>query len=263
MRWRVLPGLLLLPLLAGTLSACSGSARQEATSTRVALFGDSLAWEAQPYYAKLLEAAKENARTYNHGGTAICDWFSRMHEVESRYHPEAVELEFSGNNLTPCMSGYQSYSTAFYEKYRADTLKAIDIFVPAGAHVYLIGAPITRQQQQSVPGWQRLNLQYKQIADADPGHVTYVDAGTAVEGANHTYTDTLPCLEDEPCTGPVVDGVRSNIVRSPDGGHFCPNEEGNQAGVIGGCTVFSSGAYRFAKAMVEALGIPLHRLVTP
>ena len=148
----------------------------------MALFGDSLAWEAQPYYAKLLEAAKESARTYNHGGTAICDWFSRMREVESKYHPEAVELEFSGNNLTPCMSGYQAYSTAFYEKYRADTLKAIGIFVPAGAHVYLIGAPITRQQQQSVPGWQRLNLQYKQIADADPGHVTYVDAGTAVEG---------------------------------------------------------------------------------
>ena len=36
--------------------------------------------------------------------------------------------------------------------------------------------------------------------------VTYIDAGTVVEGSDHTYTDTLPCLTDEPCTGPVVDG---------------------------------------------------------
>ena len=83
--------------------------------------------------------------------------------------------------------------------------------------------------------------------------VTYIDAGTVVEGSDHTYTDTLPCLTDEPCTGPVVNGVASNIVRSTDGTHFCPSAEGDKEGVIGGCTVYSSGAYRFAKAMVEAL----------
>ncbi len=219
----------------------------------MALFGDSLAWEAQPYYAKLLEAAKETAHTYDsYGGTAICDWFTQMRDVEARYHPGAVELEFSGNSLTPCMGGRQLYSTSYYEKYRADTQEAIKIFAPGGAHVYLIGAPITRQQQ-SVSGWQRLNLQYKEIADADPSRVTYIDAGTVVEGSDHTYTDTLPCLTDEPCTGPVVNGVASNIVRSTDGTHFCPSAEGDKEGVIGGCTVYSSGAYRFAKAMVEAL----------
>jgi hypothetical protein len=33
----------------------------------------------------------------------------------------------------------------------------------------------------------------------------------------------------------------------------CPIEEGKDAGVIGGCSVYSSGAYRYAKAMFEAL----------
>jgi hypothetical protein len=51
----------------------------------------------------------------------------------------------------------------------------------------------------------------------------------------------------------VVDGVRSNVVRSTDGVHFCPSEQGNDSGVIGGCSVYSSGAYRYAKAMFEAL----------
>ncbi len=51
----------------------------------------------------------------------------------------------------------------------------------------------------------------------------------------------------------MVDGVHSNVVRSTDGGHFCPTEQGNDSGVIGGCWVYSSGAYRYAMAMVNAL----------
>jgi hypothetical protein len=218
---------------------------------RVALFGDSLAWEAQPYYTDLVHATGETALTYDsHGGTAICDWLQRMREVVAQHHPVAAQLEFSGNALTPCMSGFAPPTQAYYDKYRADTEAAIAIFVPAGAHVFLVGAPINRH---SDPDWDRLNQQYASIAAADPAHVTYVDAGTAVEGPGHTFTETLPCLAVEPCTGPVVDDVPSNTVRSPDGAHFCPVQSGDAEGVIGGCTVYSSGAYRYANAMVAAL----------
>ena len=239
---------LALASLSVLFASCSTS-----TPTEIALFGDSLSWEAQPYYDELLHAGNDIAHVYDsHGGTAICDWFTRMHEVESQYHPKSVELEFSGNNLTPCMEGLELYSQPYYEKYRVDTLTAIDIFVSGGAHVYLIGAPITRAQQ-SVPNWQTLNSQYAKVASADPRHVTYLDAGTAVEGPAHAYTDTLPCLTHEPCSGLIVNGIASNVVRSADGVHFCPTEEGNDAGVIGGCPVYSSGAYRYAKAMADPL----------
>jgi hypothetical protein len=232
------------------LSSCSSSAL---TRTHIALFGDSLSDEAQPYYVELVHAAGDVAYTYNsYGGTAICDWLTEMSEVEAKHHPKAVELEFSGNNLTPCMDGYELYSPQYYEKYRADTLRAVKIFKAAGTHVFLVGAPIARSQQ-SVPDWEKLNMQYEEIAAGDPKHVTYIDAGTAVELPGHQYTDTLPCLEDEPCTGPVVEGVHSNVVRSNDGTHFCPTKDANESGVIGGCPVYSSGAYRYAKAMVDAL----------
>ena len=262
-------GLVFVVALTLVLTGCSNSAPEASTetstthavSTQIALFGDSLAWEAQPYYDELARAAGDVVHTYDtHGGTAICDWLTQMRQVQAKYHPTAVQLQFSGNNLTPCMEGYELYSPEYYEKYRADTLSAIEIFVAGGAHVFLIGAPITRAQQ-SVPDWQRLNMQYEEIAAADPAHVTYVDAGTAVELRGHRYTDTLPCLEHESCTGPVVDGVRSNVVRSTDGVHFCPTEEGDDSGVIGGCSVYSSGAYRYAKAMFEALST-LHRART-
>jgi hypothetical protein len=247
--------------LAMVVASCGSSAastpQDQHYPAQVALFGDSLSWEAQPYYTDLVHATGETALTYDsYGGTAICDWLDRMREVEAQYHPKAVDLQFSGNALTPCMAGHAPPAETYYEKYRTDTLAAINVFAPSGAHVYLIGAPISRSQQ-SDPNWDALNKQYGAIAAADPDHVSYVDAGAAVEGPDHTYTETLPCLPVEPCEGPVVGGVPSNIVRAPDGAHFCPVKSGDTNGVIGGCPVYSSGAYRYADAMVQALATPV------
>jgi hypothetical protein len=152
----------------------------------VAFFGDSLSFEAKPYFTELVSATGQTVLSYDSvGGTAICDWLPKMSEVEATHHPIAVELQFSGNALTPCMEGFTAGQT-YYDKYRADTEAAIKIFVPAGAHVYLIGAPITKSQQ-SDPNWDQLNTQYAEIAAADPLHVTYVDAGAAVEAlVTHT-----------------------------------------------------------------------------
>ncbi|MGP0029441.1 MAG: hypothetical protein ACLPVF_02930 [Acidimicrobiales bacterium] len=250
----------LVVLLGLTLLAAGCSAARPAQlPARVALFGDSLSFEAQPYFTSLIKATGETALTYDSlGGTAICDALPKMREVEANHHPIAVELQFSGNALTPCMKGFKPGTQAYYDKYRADTEEAIKIFVPAGAHVYLIGAPITKSQQ-SDPNWDRLNQQYAEIAATDRLHVTYVDAGAAVEGPDHTFTETLPCLPIEQCSGPIVGGVPSNIVRSPDGTHFCPVETGNEEGEIGGCSTYSSGAFRYALAMVEALAGPASR----
>jgi hypothetical protein len=223
---------------------------------KVALFGDSLAWEAQGYFASLIRGMAMTARTYDSRGTAVCDWLSKMKMVEADFHPEAVELEFSGNALTPCMKGYVPASPAYYEKYRTDTLAAIDTFVPGGAHVFLIGAPIAQSQQTSNPDWDRINQQYVAMARSDPDHVTYVDAGAAVESPEHTFVRTLPCLSGQPCDGPTVNGVRSNVVRAPDGVHFCPVEKDAVVGVISPCPVYSSGAYRYAYAMAEDLSPP-------
>ena len=114
--------------------------------------------------------------------------------------------------------------------------------------MFLVGAPVTREHQKSDPHPDALDFQYKAIAAADPQHVTFVDAGAAVEEPDGTYAQTLPCFIGEPCTGPVVGGVRSNVVRSADGADFCPVTLVRQA-----CPVYSSGAFRFADAMVHGL----------
>jgi hypothetical protein len=116
--------------------------------------------------------------------------------------------------------------------------------------VFLVGTPISLTQWNTHDSrWDALNLAFAALAAKHRDDVTYVDAGKAVEGAHQSFVWTLPCLFFEPCTGPTIAGVRTNVIRSPDGVHFCPDQSGNAVGQVTSCNVYSSGAFRFAAAM--------------
>jgi hypothetical protein len=102
-----------------------------------------------------------------------------------------------------------------------------------------------------------VNAMYEAIAAEYPG-VFYVDAGAAVLDYGR-WTPSLPCLPTEPCTGGTDLLDRGfNLVRAPDGGHFCPASEDAKRGVVAACPTWSSGAYRYGNAMaapvLSALG---------
>jgi hypothetical protein len=160
-------------------------------------------------------------------------------------------LVFSGNAFTPCMDGVAPRSPQYYARYTTDTEQAIGIFAAARTHVFLVGTPIN---QSSVAGWDRLDTIYRQLAQADPLAVTYVDAGAAVESPSGGFTWRLPCLSIEPSCGPNG----TNVVRAPDGAHFCPDGVPATAGVTGPCDEYSPGAFRFALAMESAVTQYLH-----
>jgi hypothetical protein len=211
----------------------------------VDLFGDSLGYQAEPYLDLFLAAAGDTVSNNTFGGTATCDWLTKMAAAAAE-HPEAAVLVFSGNAFTPCMEGVAPRSTAYYDLYRTYTEQAIALFAAVGAHVFLVGTPI---DLTSVPGWDRLEDLYRQLAQADPFAVTYVDAGAAVESPSGGFTWRLPCLSIEPSCGPGG----TNVVRAPDGAHFCPDGTPATAGVTGPCDEYSPGAFRFALAMANAV----------
>ena len=103
--------------------------------------------------------------------------------------------------------------------------QAIDIFRPYGTRVFLSGIPYDAwtSANQNIA---TLNQLYASVAAANTG-VTYVDAGQAVM-ANGAFTWTLPCLPAEPCTGPSG----TNVVRAPDGVHFCPTGNTTARGIF-------------------------------
>ena len=120
--------------------------------------------------------------------------------------------------------------------------------------MFLIGTPISHTEWVDHDAdWDILNRAFAALAAKHPAHVTYIDAGEAVEGRNQSFAWTLPCLSFEPCTGPTIAGVRTNVIRSPDGMHFCPNRSGNAVGQVTSCDEYSSGAFRFAAAMAGPL----------
>lgn len=219
---------------------------------RIALYGDSLATQAAPYFDALALPSGVDVLNRVYGGTAICDWLSYMQTDAASFRPQAVIIEFSGNALTPCMAGFAPGTAAYFAKFQHDAEQAIGIFRAIGAHVYLMAAPLpeaTSAEQNSIT----LDQMYAGLAQ---GHadVTYVDAGQSVL-ADGQYTDTLPCLPGEPCTGPNG----TNIVRAPDGVHFCPD------GVMyanDGCVHYASGAYRYALAMLKPVLAQFHDTIS-
>ncbi|HVA06721.1 MAG TPA: hypothetical protein VNG12_08285 [Acidimicrobiales bacterium] len=218
---------------------------------RIGLFGDSLSVQAAPYFNLLLQAGgKATVNDFVYGGTAACDWLPQMRRYARTEHPRAVIFEFVGNTFSSCMKGCQSGSPAAVDLYCSAISSAIQVFLGLGTHVFLIGAPIMRSQWIAHDAdWNALNKAFAALAAKHPDRVTYMDAGRAVEGPHQAFVSTLPCLFFEPCLGPTVAGVRTNVVRSPDGVHFCPGRNGNARGQVSRCDEYSSGAFRFAAAM--------------
>ena len=213
---------------------------------QVDLFGDSLGYQAEPYLDMIFAETHDYTVTnYTYGGTATCDWLSRMAAAATE-RPQIAILVFSGNAFTPCMDGVALRSPRYFDLYVRSTEQAIGIFRSVGAHVYLVGTPIDEASQA---GWDHLDDIYRQLAQANPLTVTYVDAGAAVETNAGGFTWTLPCMSIEPSCGPSG----TNVVRSPDGIHFCLDGTPTTLGVTGPCDEYSPGAFRFALSVVSAV----------
>ena len=176
-------------------------------------------------------------------GVAICDQLSTMAADAQSWHPTVAVLAFSGDAFSPCMAGYQLGTPPYFAKYVHDATTAIAIFRSVGARVILVGLPLDASASES-QNVATLDRNYQSLARSSSG-VTYDDAGQAVM-ADGKYTRSLPCLAFEPCTGPAG----TNIVRAPDGIHFCPTGDTTLVGYLEECNVYSSGAFRFASAML-------------
>ncbi len=210
---------------------------------RIVLYGDSLASEAAQDFAYLGGASGATVLVHTYPGVAVCDFIPTMAADAQSLQPTAAVLAFSGDAFTPCMAGYTLGTPQYYAKYSQDVQSAIDIFRGMGTAVVLVGLPLDQSAglSQNVVA---LNQVFESLAHSNTG-VSFDDAGEAVM-AKGAFTFTLPCLSFEPCTGPTG----TDVVRAPDGIHFCPNGQTALTGYFEICDVYSSGAFRFASAML-------------
>lgn len=219
---------------------------QPRPAARIALYGDSLISEAGEDFAYLATLSGASVQVHQFPGTSPCNYFTSMAAVAQDWHPTVAELVFTGDVFTTCNGRLQIGSPQYYAKYKDEIHTAISIFRSVGAEVVLIGQPADASAKHTKTG-KVLNRLYESIAATSSG-VSYDDAGSSVTAKGGRFTWRLPCLPHQPCTGPD----HTNIVRSPDGVHFCPN---GQTTVVHGfeqCDIYSSGAFRFASALLKA-----------
>jgi hypothetical protein len=216
--------------------------------------------QSESYFNLLIQAGgKATVSDFTFGGTAACDWLPAMRTFARTHHPDAVVIEFIGNTDTPCMFGCAVGSRTSLHSYCSAISQAIQSFLAVGTHVYLAGTPITKKQWANHDRtWDALNRAFSALAAQHPKRVTYIDAGISIEGPHHSFVSTLPCMYFEPCNGPTVAGVKTDVVRSPDGVHFCPATSANGRAQASRCVIYSSGAFRFAAAMTGPLIRELH-----
>lgn len=226
-------------LLAVAAAGCSKPDPQLSKATSVVFVGDSLAQETAPFLESLLGGRPMVADVQP--GTAPCDFFNLDLQIAK---DSVVVISFTGNSLTPCMEdgagGYLA-GQQLLDKYRTDVSALIKQARAATFAVVLVGQPVRSDAWPTdlVAG---LNKLYRDLAAASG--VVFVDAGAAVENPDGTFAPVLPCLPGEvECSD-----SGTNIVRTNDGVHLCPGDL-----VIGPCPGYASGAYRFAKAIADAI----------
>jgi hypothetical protein len=229
---------------------------------RVEVWGDSIAAQASPYISFYLDlSGKVTTRLHTFPGSAMCDWFPDMRNElnpanPAGFHPQAVIIQFSGDAFTPCMknaSGVPYSGQALVNKYASDSAYVISLFTHAHVPVYFVSTPISRgQAAQGYVGNTPFGVMFSQLPARYPagGLVRFIDGAAAVEWHGH-YSDTLPCLPWETCTGHWPDGTKTVVVREADGTHFCPVKEVPipDGGGLTQCPVYMGGAARYAMAI--------------
>ena len=244
--------LVLLAVLAA--SGCSPLARvalpggtaAAAPATRVALYGDSLAWEARSHFTGALAGnSSVTVRTATMGGTALCDWVP--HVLAEAERTDLVVISVSGNAFTPCMrpDGWDPDDDEVVRRYLADAESLMVALASSGTRVLWTGSPAMGQGRDRP---RRLADGFAALAQRHP-NASYVDTGDSVAPGG-IYTATLPCLPEEGTAQGCTDGrIR---VRADDTSHFCPGDGPADGGVVDGCQGWSSGAVRYGRALADA-----------
>ncbi|MEE9416196.1 MAG: hypothetical protein V3V01_13000 [Acidimicrobiales bacterium] len=225
----------------------------------VAYYGDSLAASAEEAVRTFLtQGGRLNFVPGTFPGSALCDWWPQIARDRAAHEMWAVVLFFTNNTFSPCMKNADGSELTAEEtvvKFRSDLELAIELFKSEGATIYLPTIPESRGEL--VLGIQPsadLNALFGELAGADEA-VFLVDAAKAVLSPEGRFTETLPCLANEPCTGGIDEnGVAVNLVREPDGVHFCSGGYGEGVPIeVGTCPTWSSGAFRYAGALTSPI----------
>jgi hypothetical protein len=234
-----------------------------APQQRVFVYGDSLAVQSEPYFAAVAKALDLKVTVRAFGGIAPCDALGWLQKDVQHSRPQIVVFAFSGNSQSECMrdtSGQLLLGASLLSKYRTDIETAIATAAHARVPFVLASPPAIENRRDT---WKQLDLLYRDIAAQHPD-IQYTDAGAQI-APDGQYAPTQRCLPFElnlPQSKQLCNSAGGSIgVRAADGVHFC-NDPSSPATIASSCSQYSSGALRYAIALVSSAKLDLDFLAT-
>lgn len=145
----------------------------------------------------------------------VFNWFTHIAETVRERRPNAVVLDFGGNDDHDYMTGVPHgvsigsfASPSWTREYRRRVAGVMDAINRAGAFVVWIGLPITRDAAQT-ERFDRINAIVEREARRRRGRVAYIDTYSTFASDSGGFAQYLT-----DASGKKV------LVRSPDGVHF-------------------------------------------
>jgi hypothetical protein len=194
-------------------------------------------------------------------GTAVCDWIDNG-TMGSAVDADVVALFFDGDGLTPCTDPSSHLSSGALDDLTiADMDIAINMLLAGTVQHVLVISPVPGHPSTNIPSDYLATRLQSMVRSYHNPRVAYIDSPSLSVSPTGVAPTTMPCTNLEifggVCQGPVVNGVRTNLVFATNG-HFCIASLTSDAPALGPpspapCPGFQPGAWRWANAEAKAI----------
>jgi hypothetical protein len=250
--------------VSSSLSPAWSDAKGDLSQTlSVVGFGDSEGAETDQFLGGALGNAGGVATTFtphDFPGIAVCDWIENG-AMESAVNADVVALFFGGDGFTTCTDPSSHLSTAALDGLTiADMEVAINMLLAGTVQHVLVISPVPDHPSTTIPSNSLTTRLQAMVRSYHNPRVAYIDSPSLSVSPTGVAPTTMPCTNLEifsgVCQGPVVNGVRTNLVFATNG-HFCIASLTSDAPAAGPslapCPGFQPGAWRWANAEAKAI----------
>ena len=229
-------------------------------STTALVYGDSLTFESRSHVVNEVTAhAGWAVAVHAYPNTAPCDWIPWLAGDLAVYQPSIFAIETVGNYARPCMVDPQGValvpgSTSYYTKLQDDLATIMQIVHAAGAQIVFVNGPPMLDAAWNARV-KKINAVGRSLARQLHGVGVSGKPRSAVSTGGQ-YATYKTCLSNETSAMGCVNGqiaIRT-LTGIQTGIHFCPDGLGPNYPFA--CDMYSSGEYRWGKAIGQVLIAP-------
>jgi hypothetical protein len=222
------------------------------------VYGDSLMVEAsRTIISRFAPKTAWRVEVHAWPQISLCSQLDSLRDAVARTHPRVVTIESHGSQAGACMAGPDGNPPAvgsdeYYARIGEGLEAAFRIATSAGSKVVFVVSP---------PSASDVGTALQDAITAKAREKAALFHGVSISNAARnalggtTWRATMRCLANETAAMGCTNGKIA--VRAPDKLHFCPVPYPDLVSWFDpGCTVYSSGAFRFGRAIVTTTVSP-------